>query len=99
RSYYEEVLIVKVHPELVAAQRIPDGKVDKSFWEHRYESINGLERHLTRNGTLILKFFLHVSKDEQRQRFLDRVNEPRKHWKFSASDVAERAYWKDYQAA
>ncbi len=99
RSYYEEVLVVKVHPELVAAQRIPDAKNDKAFWKHRYETINGLEQHLTRNGMLILKFFLHHSKDEQRQRFLDRIEDPKKHWKFSASDLAERAHWKEYQAA
>jgi PPK2 family polyphosphate:nucleotide phosphotransferase len=99
RSYYEEVLIVKVHPELVAAQKIPNGKVDKSFWKERYDSINNFERHLTRNGTLILKFFLHISKDEQRRRFLDRINDPKKHWKFSASDLAERTFWKDYAAA
>jgi|SRR5579863_3953132 len=99
RSYYEEVLIVKVHPELVAAQKIPDAKVDKTFWKQRYESINGLERHLTQNGTLILKFFLHVSKDEQRKRFLDRIKEPKKHWKFSAADLAERGFWKEYQSA
>jgi PPK2 family polyphosphate:nucleotide phosphotransferase len=99
RSYYEEVLIVNVHPELVAAQKIPDARLDKTFWKQRYESINNLEQHLVRNGTLILKFFLHVSKDEQRQRFLDRVNDPKKHWKFSASDLAERSFWKDYQTA
>ena len=99
RSYYEEVLIVKVHPELVAAQRIPDAMIDKACWKQRYESINGLEEHLKKNGTLILKFFLHISKDEQRKRFLDRINDPKKHWKFSPSDVAERRFWKDYQAA
>ena len=99
RSYYEEVLIVKVHPELVAAQKIPNAKIDKSFWKQRYEAINGLEQHLTQNGTLILKFFLHISRDEQRKRFLDRVNDPKKHWKFSAADVAERGFWKEYQAA
>lgn len=99
RSYYEEVLIVKVHPELVAAQRIPDAKIDNDFWKQRYNAINGLEEHLTRNGTKILKFFLNVSKDEQRKRFLDRINEPKKHWKFSASDLTERQFWKDYQAA
>src|SRR6516164_8078266 len=90
RSYYEEVLIVKVHPELVAAQKIPDAKVDKDFWKDRYDSINNLERHLTRNGTLIIKFFLNISKDEQRKRFLARINDPKKHWKFSPSDIAER---------
>ncbi len=99
RSYYEEVLIVKVHPELVAAQRIPDAKVDKTFWKQRYDSINGLEQHLVQNGTLILKFFLHVSKDVQRKRFLDRINDPKKHWKFSAADLAERGFWKEYQSA
>jgi len=99
RSYYEEVLIVKVHPELVAAQKIPHAKIDKAFWKQRYEAINGLEQHLTRNGTLILKFFLHLSRDEQRKRFLDRINDPKKHWKFSAADVAERGFWKEYQAA
>ncbi|MBI3861365.1 MAG: polyphosphate kinase 2 family protein [Planctomycetia bacterium] len=99
RSYYEEVLIVKVHPELVAAQNIPDAEVSDKFWTHRYEDINSFEEHLSRNGTLILKFFLHISKEEQRQRLLARINEPRKHWKFAASDLAERAFWKDYQAA
>lgn len=99
RSYYEEVLIVKVHQELVVAQNIPDVKIDKSFWEARCEDINNFERHLTRNGTLILKFFLHISKEEQRKRFLDRINDPKKHWKFSAADLAERAFWKEYQKA
>jgi PPK2 family polyphosphate:nucleotide phosphotransferase len=99
RSYYEEVLIVRVHPELVAAQNIPDVKVDKSFWKHRYEDITNFERHLARNGTLILKFFLHLSKEEQRQRFLDRINDPGKLWKFSLSDLSERAYWDEYQKA
>jgi PPK2 family polyphosphate:nucleotide phosphotransferase len=99
RSYYEEVLIVKVHPELVEAQRIPDARLDQAFWDNRYEDINNFERHLTRNGTVILKFFLHVSKEEQRRRFLDRLNESEKHWKFSASDVAERGYWNEYMRA
>jgi PPK2 family polyphosphate:nucleotide phosphotransferase len=99
RSYYEEVLVVKVHPELVAAQNIPDAKINKSFWEHRYDDINNVEKHLVRNGTLILKFFLHVSKEEQKTRFLERLNDPKKHWKFSPSDVAERACWKDYRKA
>jgi PPK2 family polyphosphate:nucleotide phosphotransferase len=99
RSYYEEVLIVKVHPELIAAQRIPDGRPSKQFWAARYEDINHFERHLTRNGTLILKFFLNMSKEEQRQRFLARLEDPEKHWKFSAGDLAERQYWDDYQAA
>ncbi|MSR56309.1 MAG: polyphosphate kinase 2 family protein [Planctomycetaceae bacterium] len=99
RSYYEDVLIVKVHPELVAAQRIPDGRTGKSFWADRYDDINTFERHLTRNGTLILKFFLNVSKKEQARRFLDRINDPAKHWKFSDSDVAERGFWDDYMQA
>jgi len=99
RSYYEEVLIVKVHPELVAAQKIPEAEVTKSFWKHRYDDINHFERHLTRNGTLVLKFFLHLSKDEQRRRFLDRVNEPDKHWKFSSNDLVERSFWKEYEEA
>ncbi len=99
RSYYEEVLIVKVHPELVEYQRLPYDKVNKDFWQARYDDINAFERHLARNGTLILKFFLNVSREEQRQRFLDRLNEPEKHWKFSAGDVKERAYWDSYMEA
>lgn len=99
RSYYEEVLIVKVHPELVAAQRIPEAKANKAFWQARYDDINQFERHLTRNGTAIVKFFLHVSKEEQRKRFLERINDPTKHWKFSAGDVAERQFWDQYQEA
>ncbi len=99
RSYYEEVLVVKVHPQLVAAQNIPAAEIDKSFWKHRYESIVSFEEHLVRNGTLIIKFFLNVSKGVQRKRFLDRLDEPDKHWKFSAADLAERECWKDYQAA
>jgi PPK2 family polyphosphate:nucleotide phosphotransferase len=99
RSYYEEVLVVRVHPELVKAERIPDVKVDHDFWTERYEDINALERHLTRNGTMVLKFFLHVSKDEQRKRFLKRLEDPGKHWKFSAGDLTERGFWKDYMKA
>ena len=99
RSYYEEVLVVKVHPKLVDAQRIPDAKVNDKFWQSRYEDINHFERHLTQNGTVILKFFLNISKDEQRKRFLERLEDPTKHWKFSDSDMAERAYWDDYMAA
>lgn len=99
RSYYEEVLIVKVHPELIAAQRIPECRPSKQFWEARYEDIVNFERHLTRNGTVILKFFLNVSKEEQRKRFLERLDDPQKHWKFSAGDLGERKYWDDYLAA
>jgi PPK2 family polyphosphate:nucleotide phosphotransferase len=99
RSYYEEVLVVKVHPELCERQKLPPGKRGKSFWQERYDDINDFERHLSRNGTLILKFFLHISKDEQKKRFLERLETPEKHWKFSASDLAERAFWKDYMEA
>jgi PPK2 family polyphosphate:nucleotide phosphotransferase len=100
RSYYEDVLVVKVHPELVAAEHIPDaGPNTKKFWQARYEDINNFERHLTRNGTRILKFFLNLSKAEQRQRFLDRLDQPGKNWKFSPSDLKERRFWNDYMAA
>jgi len=100
RSYYEDVLIVKVHPELVAAQRIPDAEPDrKKFWKARYEDINQFERHLTRNGTKVIKFMLHISKDEQRKRFLARLDDPKKNWKFSPADVAERQHWDDYMEA
>jgi PPK2 family polyphosphate:nucleotide phosphotransferase len=100
RSYYEDVLVVKVHPELIGRE-IPrkKGKLGKKFWEQRYEDINAFERHLVRNGTLILKFFLNVSRDEQKARFLERLSRPEKHWKFSASDLAERGYWEDYMGA
>jgi PPK2 family polyphosphate:nucleotide phosphotransferase len=100
RSYYEEVLVVRVHPELIAAQRLPVEDVGtKTFWRHRYRSIVDLERHLRRNGTITVKFFLHLSKDEQRRRFLARLNDPSKNWKFSEADLAERARWKDYMRA
>jgi PPK2 family polyphosphate:nucleotide phosphotransferase len=99
RSYYEEVLVVKVHPELQARQKLPPGKRGKAFWQERYDDINHFERHLSRNGTLILKFFLHISKNEQKKRFLERLEDPEKHWKFSTSDLAERAFWKDYMEA
>ncbi len=94
RSYYEDVLVVKVHPELL--QNLPDGKRGKSFWEDRYEDINAFERHLERNGTVILKFFLNVSKKTQKERFMERLDRPEKNWKFSVSDVAEREHWGDY---
>jgi PPK2 family polyphosphate:nucleotide phosphotransferase len=101
RSYYEEVLITKVHPELIDAQRIPGvkpgDKLKKEFWEHRYEDINGFERHLVRNGTAIVKLFLHLSPQEQAKRFLKRLNDPEKHWKFAAGDLVERGYWNQYQ--
>ena len=99
RSYYEEVLVVKVHPEFLDRQRLPPGKRDESFWQDRYDDINNFERHLARNGTVILKFFLNVSRDEQKRRFLDRIERPEKNWKFSAADVAERAHWDDYLRA
>jgi PPK2 family polyphosphate:nucleotide phosphotransferase len=99
RSYYEEVLVVKVHPKLLDAEHLPKGKKRKELWQDRYDDINTFERHLVRNGTLILKFFLHVSKEEQRQRFLDRVNKRDKHWKFSNDDVRERRFWSDYVKA
>ncbi len=100
RSYYEEVLVVKVHPELLRAQRLPAGDPDKKkFWKGRYEDITHFEHHLTRSGTLILKFFLHLSKDEQARRLLARINDPSKNWKFAASDLAERERWDDYQRA
>jgi PPK2 family polyphosphate:nucleotide phosphotransferase len=99
RSYYEDVLVVKVHPELLAAQRLPGGTSGKKFWRRRYQDINAFERHLVRNGTVILKFFLNVSEGEQKRRFLDRLDRPDKHWKFSASDLAERAHWGRYMRA
>jgi PPK2 family polyphosphate:nucleotide phosphotransferase len=98
RSYYEDVLVVKVHPELLGRQ-LQREKIGKKFWEERCEDINAFERHLVRNGTAILKFFLNVSKDEQRRRFLERLERPEKNWKFSPSDLAERGYWDDYMAA
>lgn len=100
RSYYEEVLIVKVHPEILQAQKIPhELKSENHFWEKRYESILDLERHLYRNGTQIMKFFLHLSPEEQRRRFLDRIDNPEKNWKFSLADIHERKFWKDYMDA
>jgi PPK2 family polyphosphate:nucleotide phosphotransferase len=100
RSYYEEVLIARVHPEILRAEGLPDELRDeKTIWRDRYRSIVDLERHLTRNGTRVIKFFLHLSKDEQRRRFLERIETPAKNWKFSASDIAERQYWKEYMKA
>ncbi len=99
RSYCEEVLVVRVHPRILAAQKLPPGPRGAGFWRRRYEDINTFERHLTRNGTLILKFFLNLSRDEQRRRFLERIEQEDKHWKFSAADLAERAAWDRYQEA
>jgi PPK2 family polyphosphate:nucleotide phosphotransferase len=96
RSYYEEVLIVKVHQNILENQNLPQKKYDKEFWQNRYEDISNYEQYLSRNGTLILKFFLHISKDEQKKRFLERLNGPDKHWKFSESDLKERDYWDNY---
>ena len=100
RSYYEEVLIVRVYPEILLAEALPEELTDdKNFWKDRYRSIADLEEHLHRNGTRIIKFFLHVSKNEQRKRFLKRLDDPSKNWKFSAADMAERGRWKDYMEA
>jgi PPK2 family polyphosphate:nucleotide phosphotransferase len=99
RSYYEEVLVVRVHPTLLQAQRLPDSVITKHIWEQRYEDINAFERYLTRNGIVIRKFFLHVSREEQKKRFLERLEDSKKNWKFSMADVKERGYWKDYQEA
>jgi PPK2 family polyphosphate:nucleotide phosphotransferase len=99
RSYYEEVLVVRVHPEYLKSQKLPDGINLKNIWQQRYASIGDHEKHLARNGTVILKFWLNVSREEQRQRFLSRIDEPKKNWKFSAGDVQERKLWKAYMAA
>jgi PPK2 family polyphosphate:nucleotide phosphotransferase len=99
RSYYEEVLVARVHPEILAAQKLPPSLVTKRIWDERLEDIAHFERYLARNGVVILKFFLHVSQAEQKRRFLARLDEPEKNWKFSASDVAERRHWKAYQHA
>ncbi|HEY3662101.1 MAG TPA: ADP-polyphosphate phosphotransferase [Chthoniobacterales bacterium] len=100
RSYYEEVLIVRVHPDILRAELLPAEALDeKTFWQDRYRSINDLESHLFRSGTRVLKFFLHVSKDEQRKRFLARLEEPDKNWKFSVADLGERELWNEYMAA
>jgi PPK2 family polyphosphate:nucleotide phosphotransferase len=99
RSYYEETLIVRVHPELLEKQRLPPQLVTKSIWADRLEDIRSVERYLSRNGVRILKFFLHVSKEEQRRRFLARLENPEKNWKFAPEDVAERAHWDAYQEA
>lgn len=97
RSYYEDVLVVRVHPELVDTSGLPKQLVTKTIWEERLEDIANFEKHLVRNGTLILKFFLNVSPEEQKKRFLERIEKPEKNWKFSAADLKERAFWKDYQ--
>jgi PPK2 family polyphosphate:nucleotide phosphotransferase len=99
RSYYEEVLVVRVHPEIFANQRLPTELVTRDIWRERSEDINAFERYLARNGTVVRKFFLHVSREEQRQRFLERLDEPEKNWKFSLADVRKRRHWDDYMAA
>ncbi len=99
RSYYEEVLVVRVHKEMLKLQRVPEPLVTKHIWKERFEDINAYERYLTRNGTLVRKFFLHVSKAEQKRRFLSRLDESSKNWKFSQSDLKERGYWDEYQDA
>jgi PPK2 family polyphosphate:nucleotide phosphotransferase len=99
RSYYEECLVVRVHPETLAKQKIPPRLVTRNIWRERFEDISAFERYLSRNGTVILKFFLNVSKEEQRERFLDRLDESAKNWKFSMADISERALWGKYQAA
>ena len=99
RSYYEEVLVVRVHPQILAKQKLPATLVTDRIWKERYEDIGAFERYLSRNGTVIRKFFLNVSKDEQRQRFLARLDQPEKNWKFAAADVQERQHWDDYMKA
>ena len=99
RSYYEEVLIVRVHPDLLEAQRIPNVHAKDQTWHNRFDDINAFEKHLARNGTKIVKIFLHVSKEEQKNRFLDRINRPDKHWKFASADIQERQYFDDYTKA
>src|SRR5882762_9427754 len=99
RSYYEEVLVVRVHPTFLRAQKLPDDLITKHIWDERYEDINSFERYLTRNGVVIRKFFLNVSKKEQKNRFLERLEDSKKNWKFSMADVQERGFWKDYQEA
>jgi PPK2 family polyphosphate:nucleotide phosphotransferase len=99
RSYYEELLVVRVHPEILAKQKLPKKLVTRNIWRERFEDVNAFERYMVRNGTLVLKFFMHLSKEEQRTRFLDRLEEPAKRWKFEMGDVKERALWDKYQAA
>jgi PPK2 family polyphosphate:nucleotide phosphotransferase len=103
RSHYENVLVTKVHPEYILKENLPDinsvKDIDHKFWKKRYDQINRFEKNLSENGTIILKFFLHVSKDEQKKRFLDRIDDPKKNWKFSVADMKERVYWDKYQQA
>jgi PPK2 family polyphosphate:nucleotide phosphotransferase len=99
RSYYEEVLVVRVHPEILARQKLPAESKDKNIWNRRFEEINNFEKYLVSNGIVVLKFFLNVSKEEQKNRFMARIEEPEKNWKFSAADIKERKFWDDYQRA
>ncbi len=99
RSYYEEVLVVRVHPEILQKQRLPQELIGKDIWQERFDDIRAFEKHMSRNGTVVLKFFLHVSKDEQKKRFLDRIDEPDKQWKFNAGDIEERKLWDKYISA
>jgi len=99
RSYYEEVLVVKVHPEILEGQKLPPGNRGKAFWQDRYDDINSFEKHLVNNGTAIVKLFLNISKEEQKRRFLDRLDRPEKNWKFSTADLAERGHWDEYMEA
>lgn len=99
RSYYEEVLVVRVRPEILAKQRLPKSLIGKDIWQERFDDIRGFEKHMARNGTKIIKFFLNVSKEEQKKRFLERIDEPEKNWKFNAGDVEERMLWDKYMSA
>jgi PPK2 family polyphosphate:nucleotide phosphotransferase len=99
RSYYEEVLVARVHPEILSAERLPPAVQHKHIWSRRFEAINNFEKYISDNGVVVLKFFLNVSKEEQKRRFLERIDRPEKNWKFSASDAKERAFWDDYQNA
>lgn len=99
RSYYEEVLVVRVHEQILKAQKLPEKLITKDIWEERFQDIRNFEKYLTRNGTIVLKFFLNVSKKEQKERFIERIEDPDKNWKFSATDAKERGYWDDYMFA
>ena len=99
RSYYEEVLVLRVHPEILESQKLPPVRIDKDIWERRFRDIRAYERYLNENGTIVRKFYLHVSRAEQKRRFLERINKPEKNWKFSAADASERGHWKDYMNA
>jgi PPK2 family polyphosphate:nucleotide phosphotransferase len=99
RSYYEEVLVLRVHPEILQGQKLPPSRVDKDIWDRRFRDIRAYERYLNENGTIVRKFYLHVSRAEQKRRFLERIDQPEKNWKFSAADARERGHWKDYMKA